>query len=58
MTTIYLTHSVKRAIDDFVEHHKELYNKINEQFTDKARRECHWERFTNSWKLSVKLYMT
>ena len=35
-----------------------LYDKINEHFKDKARKECLWERFANSHKLSVKVYKT
>ena len=38
--------------------HKELYNKTNEHFKDKARKECLWESFTNSRKLSVKVCKT
>ena len=40
MTNIYLTDSGKEAIVDFVKDHKELYDKMNEHFKDKARKEC------------------
>ena len=40
---------------DFVKDHKDLYDKTSEHFKDKARKECLWERFTNSRKLSVKV---
>ena len=43
---------------DFVKDHKELYDKTNEHFKDKARKKCLWERFTNSQKLSVKVCKT
>ena len=44
MTNIYLTDSEEEEIVDFVKDHKELYNKTNEHFKDKAMKECHWER--------------
>ena len=36
-----------------LKNHEELYDKTNEYFKDKARKECLWERFANSHKLSV-----
>ena len=41
---------------DFVKDHQELYDKTNKHFKDKARKKYLWERFTNSHKLSVKVY--
>ena len=58
MTNIYLTDLDEEAIADFVKDHKELYEKTNEHFKDKARKGCLWERFTNSCKLSVKVCNT
>ena len=58
MTNIYLTYLYEVAIVDFVKDHEELYNKINEHFKDKARKECPWEQFANSHKLFVKLCKT
>ena len=58
MTNIYLTVWDEEAIVDFVKDHKELYTKTNGHFKDKARKECIWERFTKSAKLSVKLCQT
>ena len=57
MTNIYLTDS-NEVFVDFVKEHKELYNKTNEHFKDKARKECLWEQFANSRKLSVKVCKT
>ena len=54
MTNIYLTDSDKEAIVDFVKDHEELYDKINKHFKDKAWKDCLWEQFINSRKLSVK----
>ena len=58
MTNIYLTDWDEEAIVDFVKDHKELYTKTNGHFKDKARKECIWERFTKSAKLSVKVCQT
>ena len=59
MTNIYLTDLDQEAIVDFVkDHEEELFNKTNEYFKDKARKECLWERFANSCKLSVKVCKT
>ena len=35
-----------------------MYSNTYEHFKDKARKECLWEQFTNSHKLSVKVCMT
>ena len=40
MTNIYLTDSDEEAIVDFVTDHDELYDKTNEHFKEKARKEC------------------
>ena len=58
MTDIYLTGSDEEAIVDFVKDHKELYDKKNEHFKNKARKGYLWERFTSSCKLSVKVCKT
>ena len=55
ITNIYLTDSDEEAIVDFVKDHKELNNKTSEHFKDKERKECLWERFTNSHKLPIKV---
>ena len=58
MTKIYLTDSDDKAIVNFVKVHKELYDKTNDHFKDKAREECLRERFANSRNLSVKACKT
>ena len=58
ITNIYLTDSDEDTIVDFKKDHEELYNRINKHFKDKARKECLWERYANSRKLSVKVYKT
>ena len=40
MTNIYLTDSDEKATVDFVKDHEELYDKTNEHFKDKAKKEC------------------
>ena len=50
LINIYLTDSNEEAIVDFGKDQKELYDKNTEHFKDKARKECLWERFTNSHK--------
>ena len=57
MTNIYLTDADEEVIVDFVKDNVELYNKTNEHYKDKTRKECRWERFANSCKLSVKVCM-
>ena len=44
----FLTDSDEEAIVDFVKDHEELYDKTNEQFKDKARKNCLWEGFASS----------
>ena len=58
MTNIYLTDSDEKAIVDFVKDHEELYDKTNVHFKHKARKDCLWERFARSYKLSVKACKT
>ena len=58
MTNIYVTDSDEEAIVNFVKDHEELYDKTSEQFKDKAGKECLWERFTSTHRLSVKVCKT
>ena len=58
MTNIYLTDSDEEAIVDFVKDHVDLYDKTNEHFKDKARKECLWEQYDDCRKLSVKVCKT
>ena len=56
MNNIYLMDSDEEAIVDFVKDYKEFYDKTNEHIKNKARKGCLWERFVNSYSLSVKVY--
>ena len=58
MTNIYMIDLDEEVIVDFLKHHKELYDKNNEHSKAKARKECLWEQFANSHKLSVKMCKT
>ena len=58
MANNYLKDSHEEAIVDFINDQEELYDKTNEHFKDKARKECLWERFASSCKLSVKVCTT
>ena len=58
MMNIYLTDSDEVAIVDFFKDHEEFYNKTNEHFIDKTKKECQWERFTSNSNLSVKVCNT
>ena len=46
------------AIVDFVKDLEMLYNKTNEHFKDKARKDCVWKRFASRCHLSVMKYET
>ena len=52
MINMYLTDSDESC------DHEGLYDKTNEYFMDKAKKECLWEQFTFSRKLSVKVCKT
>ena len=43
---------------DFVKDHEDLYDKTNEHFNHKARKEFIWEQFAKSCKLSLKVCKT
>ena len=48
MTNIYLKESDEEAIMNFGKDRKDLYDKTNEHFKDKAKKVCLWERFANT----------
>ena len=52
MINLYLADSDDKATVDFLKDCEELHEKTNEHFKDKTRKECLWEMFTNSRKLS------
>ena len=56
MINIYLTNSDEEAI--VVKDHVELFDKMHMNLEYKARKDCLWERFASSHKLSVKVCKT
>ena len=53
MKSIFLSDSDEEAIVEFVKEHEELYDKTNDKFKDKQRKEGLWERLAASRNLSV-----
>ena len=51
--TIFLSDSDKEAIVEFTKQHKELYDKINDKFKDKQRKEGLWEKLAASRNVPV-----
>ena len=47
-----LTDSDEAAFVDFVKDHEELYDKAKEHFKDKVSKDCLWERYASSRKLT------
>ena len=58
MINIYLTDTDEEATVVFVKDHEELYDKTNEHFRDRDRKECLWKRFPKRLKLAVKVCKT
>ena len=44
MKSIFLTDSDEEAIVEFLKQHKELYDKTNDSFKDKQKKERFWEQ--------------
>ena len=54
MKSIFLSDSDKEAIVEFVKHHKELYDKTNDSFKVKQKKERLWESPAATRNLPVK----
>ena len=54
MKSIFLSDSDKEAIVEFVKQHKELYDKTNDSFKDKQKKERLWEQLAATRNLPVK----
>ena len=54
MKSIFLSDSDKEAIVEFVKQHEELYDKTNDSFKDKQKKERLWESLAATRKLPVK----
>ena len=53
MKSIFLSDSDKEATVELVKQHKELYDKTNNSFKDKQKKERLWETLASARKLSV-----
>ena len=53
MKSIFLSDSDEEAIVEFVKQHKELYDKTNDSFKDKQKKERLWQTLTATKKLPV-----
>ena len=52
MKSIFLSDSDEEAIVEFIKRHKELYDKTNDKFKDKQKKERLWETLAatrNKW---------
>ena len=54
MKSIFLSDSDEEAIVEFVKQHEELYDKTNDSFNDKQKREQLWEQLAATRNLPVK----
>ena len=54
MKSIFLSDSVEEAIVEFIKQHKELYDKTNDSFKDKQKKERLWEQLAPTRNLPVK----
>ena len=54
MKSIFLSDSDEEAIVEFIKQHKKLYNKTNDSFKDKQKKERLWEQLAATRNLPVK----
>ena len=54
MKSIFLSDSDKEAIVEFVKQHEELYDKTNDSFKNKQKKERLWEQLAATRNLPVK----
>ena len=54
MKSIFLSDSDEEAIVEFVKRHEELYNKTNDSFKDKQKKEGLWEQLAATRNLPIK----
>ena len=48
MKSIFLSDSDEEAIVEFVKQHRELYDKTNDSFKDKQKKEQFWEQLAET----------
>ena len=54
MKSIFLNDSDKEAIFEFIKQHGELYDKTNDSFKDKQKKERLWEQLASTRNLQIK----
>ena len=54
MKSIFLSDSDEEAIVEFVKQHEELYDKTNDSFKDKQKKERLWEQIASTRNLPIK----
>ena len=54
MKSIFLSNSDEEAIVEFVKQHEELYDKTNDSFKDKQKKERLWEQLATTRNLPIK----
>ena len=54
MKSIFLSDSDKEAVVEFLKQHDELYDKTNNSFTDKQKKERLWEQLEATRNLPIK----
>ena len=54
MKSIFLSDSDEQAIVEFVKQHEELYDKTNDSFKDKQKKERLWEQLASTRNLPIK----
>ena len=54
MKSIFLSDSDEEAIVEFIKQHEELYDKTNDSFKDKQKKETLWEQLASTRNLPIK----
>ena len=54
MKSIFLSDSDEEAIMEFIKQHEELYDKTNDSFKDKLKKERLWEQLVSTRNLAIK----
>ena len=54
MKSIFLNDSDEEAMVEFVKQHEELYDKTNDSFKDKQKKERLWEQLASTKNLPIK----
>ena len=54
MKSIFLSDSDKEAIVEFIKQHEKLYDKTNDSFKDKQKKERLWEQLASTRNLPIK----